>query len=119
MKNTATQDNGHSALIWVTRKRPVLVTAIAFVPLMMLLEVMSNQRGTIMTISFVVAASLFGVLGGVLMAVTQIVVLLKAIRSELMLIRARLETEVVDDIASDLTAVRAQMGKGVLGLLGM
>ncbi len=104
---------------WASRNRPGLIRAsVLLLPALLVFALISMDRGR----SIVILALLLAVVGlacGVLtIAVAQIIELLKAIRRELVMIRTRIDTELLDDIATDVTAMRTQMGKGVFGLLG-
>ncbi len=108
-----------NAVRWASQHRPGLILAGMFVPLVGVLALVPTPRGK--GIALLVLVSVFLVLACAVLAiaVAQIGEQLKAIRGELVMIRTQVNTTQLDDIATDLTAMRAQMDKGVLGLLGM
>ncbi len=110
--NIKTQD----VLQWAKHNQFVLI--VASLALLCLLGLVSTERGQGIA-TLLLGAFLMLVGGGVIIAVSRVVEQLKAIRSELEIIRARIDTGLLDDIATDVTAMRTQMGKGVLGLFGM
>ncbi len=114
------RDNKEQNLLkWARRNRSVLILEIAPVLLLWLLGVVSIQRQKLNGIMFLLSACLLLACSFLIVALARIVELLKAIRSELVMVRTHVDRGLLDDIATDLTAVRAQIGKGVLGLLGM
>ncbi len=104
---------------WARRNQPVLVQASVLLPALLVFALIPTDRGKSIVIVALLLAVFVVACGVLTIAVAQIIELLKAIRRELVMIRIRIDTEVLDDIATDLTAMRTQMGKGVLGLLGM
>ncbi len=103
---------------WATRNRHVLLVPGVLVVLVVSLGLVLSGRGMMVTLVILVTAFL-AACTALTIAIARIVELLKAIRNELATIRAHVDTGLLDDIATDLTAVRTQMGKGVLGLLGV
>ncbi len=103
---------------WVTGKWRALVLASVLVALVVSLALFLPRVGMIVPISIVLSALLVSC-AALIIALMKMIELLKAIRSELVIIRAHVDTGLLDDIATDLTAVRTQMGKGVFGLLGI
>ncbi len=106
-------------LKWARRNRSVLILASAPVSLLWLLGVVSMQRQKLNVIMFLLSACLLLACSFLIVALARIVEQLKAIRSELVMVRTHIDRGLLDDIATDITSMRAQIGKGVLGLLGM
>ncbi len=104
---------------WARHNRSKLILASAIVSLLWVLGVIWIERERTTAIVILLSAGLLIAGSCFIVALARIVELLKAIRSELVMIRAHIDRGLLDDIATDLTAMRAQMGRGVLGLLGM
>ncbi len=97
----------------------MLILASAIVSLICGLTVVWVEGKKTTAIVFLVSAGLLIAGSCVIAALVCILELLKAIRGELVMIRGHIDRELLDDIAANLAAMRAQMGRGVLGLLGM
>ncbi len=95
----------------------ILATVIAF--LLWVLGGVWIEWEKTTTKAFLLSAGLLIAASCLLLALARIVELLEAIRSELVMIRTHIDRELLDDIATDLAAMRTQMGRGVLGLLGI
>ncbi len=103
---------------WASRNRPVLIQASVLLLGSLVFASISTDRGKNIVI-FALLLALFALVCVLTIVVAQIIELLKAIRGELVMIRTRIDAELLDDIATEVTAMRTQMGKGVFGLLGM
>ncbi len=103
---------------WTSRNRLVLFLASIFVPLAYLLGAASIRRASASTTLVLLFAFLVFACAVLTVAVAWIIEVLNGIKTELVMIRSGVDTERLEDIATDVTAIRNQMGKGVLGLLG-
>lgn len=104
---------------WVSSNRLVLILASLLVPLAYVFVSLTTEGAKSNNIVLLLSAFLVLACGVLTITVAQIIALLRAIRGELIMIRTRIDRERLDDIAGNLTAIRDQMGKGVLGLLGI
>ncbi len=112
-------NNKQDLVNWARHNRSVLILASALVPVLYLLVLGAIERGKGTPISLLLSAFVLLACTLLIVALARIVELLGAIRSELVMIRGHIDRGLLDDIATDLTAVRTQMDKGVIGLLGM
>ncbi len=105
---------------WASRNRPVLIQAsVLLLALSLVFASISTDRGKSIVILALLLALFVLACGVVTIVAAQIIELLKAIRTELVMIRTRIDAELLDDIANDVTTMRTQMNKGVFGLFGM
>ncbi len=123
IKRDGNKQNGDSKkqlfLKWANRHRRVLILASVLIVPACVLGLVRTERDRSIAIIAVLSAFLTLACGALTIAVAQVVGELKAIRDELVMIRARVNTELLDDMAADLTALRTKMDKGLLGLLHM
>ncbi len=106
-----------SLVNWAQHNRFMLLLTGAIVSLLWILGVVWIERDKTTVIVFLLSAGWLIAGSCLIAALARIVELLKAIRRELVMIS--MNEGLLDTIATDLTAMRAQMGRGVLGLLGM
>ncbi len=122
VKNTSTpgkrDERKQKVVGWASRNRLVFSLAAIFIPLAYVLGAVSIRGASASTTLVLLFVLLVFACAVLLAAVAWIIEVLNGIRTELVMIRSGFDTKVLNDIATDVTAMRNQMGKGVLGLLG-
>ncbi len=121
VRRESRKQNGESKkqvfVMWASRHRRACILASVLVLPACIFAVAWTEHDRSVAVIAALSALLTLVCGVLTIAIVQVIEQLKAIRSELVMIRTQVDTERLDDMADDLTALRSRMDKGLLGLL--